>query len=117
MTKTKMIKELTLWAQLQMINFIEPIEEKTNIRLIGDRCSIDRDLPMDISLMADSLFDLPKNAREPFIDSFILRPWQCGIIVKYPEVFSKESLEFAHMYLKSYGIPEIKRVLIPRIKE
>lgn len=104
--KMSNIKELTKWAQNEMESFFKPIESATHIILIGERRMNDLALPMEIEMMSEALLSLPEMAREHLIESHILRPWRCGIMIRYPECFSKEEMEMAHMMLKVYGVPE-----------
>ena len=116
MTKTKYMKILIKWTQKEMLDFITPIEKKTHIGLIGERFHIENSIPLEIAFMSDALYSLPEmGMKKAMLVSYITRPWQSTIIARYPEVFTKEEVEFAKMILKSMDLPtEYERTLIPK---
>lgn len=116
MTKTKEIKLLTKWMQKEMRDFILPIEKKTHICLVGERFHIENSFPLDIMMMSETLYSLPDmEMKKAMLESYIMRPLKCGIIVRYPEVFTDEEVKFAKMILKSMGLPiDTEKILIPK---
>lgn len=106
MTKTKEKKILIKWVQEEMIDFILPIEKETHIELLGERFHIKNSIPLDIEVMLESLHSLPEmEMKKAIINTYLIRPWQYGIMIRYPELFADEEIEFAKMVLKEMGIP------------
>lgn len=116
MTKTKEMRILSKWMQKEMMDFILPIEEKTHIGLAGERFHIENSIPFDIMMMSEALYSLPEmNMKKAMLESYIINPWKCGIIVRYPEVFTKEEIKFAKTILESMGLPiNTEKTLIPK---
>ena len=116
MTKSKEMRVLTEWAQKEMRNFVLSIEKATHVGLVGERFHIENSLPIDIMRMSEALYSLPEmRMKKAMLESYIIRPWKSGIIVRYPEVFTEEEIKFAKIVLESMGLPiNTERTLIPK---